>query len=79
MRCWAPLEDSAVDLNATVDGVRTHTFTEADGVIDNIIYLCVVHQVYGSGGHTAASDPVYFTSLLDTSMDIAFFWYIILH
>lgn len=66
MSCWAPLVGSAADLNATVDGDTTHRFEESDGVLDDTIYLCVVHQEY-DGDYTAASEPVYFTSLLDTS------------
>ena len=63
--CWAPML-SADHLNATVSGSTTHTFIESDGVLDDTIYLCVVHQAF-DGDYTAASDPVYFTSLLNTS------------
>ena len=70
VRCWTPLDNTAVQLNATVTGNTTHTFVESDGVVDNTIYLCVVHlrtNIDGIKSYTAASDPVHFTSLLDTS------------
>ena len=67
MRCWTPLDDTAPQLNATVSSATTHRFLESDGVVDNTIYLCAVHFIFGLNNYTAASDPVSFKSLLDTS------------
>lgn len=68
VRCWTPLNNTAAQLNATVSKRNTHRFEESEGVIDNTIYLCVVHLFNETfGNYTAASDPVYFLSLLDTS------------
>ena len=67
VRCWTPLDDTAPQLNATVSSATTHRFLESDGVVDNTIYLCAVHFIFGLNNYTAASDPVSFKSLLDTS------------
>ena len=66
MRCWTPLLTGEPDLTATVTDQNTHRFEESDGVLDDTLYLCVVHQIYGSS-QSVASEPVHFISLLDTS------------